>query len=46
MEAIVVLTLLVVLALASPRWGRTTSDELRSEEYDLASYGMSWRDLL
>jgi len=45
LDGIVVLTLLVMLALAAPRWGRTSSCELRSKEHDLASYGISWRDL-
>ena len=42
MEAIVALTILVLLAAASVRFGHDSRDGMRTKEYDFAASGVTW----
>jgi hypothetical protein len=42
MEPIVILAVLVILAIAAPRWGRDSRAGVRSKEQELAATGVRW----
>ena len=42
---VLVVALLLVLALLAVRYGHDSRDGLPSKERDLATYGVTWRDL-
>ena len=42
MEPIVVFALLLMLAIAAPRWGYDSRDAIRSKDRELAASGVRW----
>ncbi len=42
MDALLVLAILIVLALAAPRWGTDSSPHFESQEHALAARGIVW----
>jgi hypothetical protein len=42
MELVVILGLLLVLAVAAPRWGHDSRTGVRSKEQKLAAAGLRW----